>query len=59
MRRIRYDYLNGIISDIAPQNLRGGIIGLYRTFRDFGGFIGPILFMISYEVIGTANTFLL
>jgi MFS family permease len=33
------------LSDITPKNFKGGTMGLFRTFMDVGGFIGPILFM--------------
>jgi len=40
--------LLALLTDIAPANARGGAVGLYRTFMDVGGFLGPIVFMILY-----------
>jgi len=40
--------LIALLSDLAPPNMRGGVIGVYRTFQDIGGFGGPVLFMIVY-----------
>ncbi len=40
--------LMALLTDVAPDNARGGAVGLYRTFMDLGGFFGPILFMIFY-----------
>ncbi|TRO52962.1 MFS transporter [Candidatus Bathyarchaeota archaeon] len=40
--------LLALLTDIAPVNARGGAVGLYRTFMDVGGFLGPIVFMILY-----------
>jgi MFS family permease len=41
--------LLAMLTDIAPQVARGGAVGLYRTFMDVGGFLGPIVFMIVYD----------
>lgn len=41
--------LLAMLTDIAPQAARGGAVGLYRTFMDFGGFLGPITFMAVYR----------
>jgi len=38
-----------LLTDIAPLAARGGAVGLYRTFMDVGGFLGPIVFMIAYN----------
>ncbi|TRO51202.1 MFS transporter [Candidatus Bathyarchaeota archaeon] len=40
--------LLALLTDIAPANARGGAVGLYRTFMDVGGFLGPIVFMMLY-----------
>lgn len=37
-----------LLSDIADPSVRGGAIGLYRTFMDVGGFTGPMAFMLIY-----------
>jgi MFS family permease len=40
--------LTAWLTDIAPSNSRGVVIGLFRTFQDLRGFIGPIVFMMVY-----------
>jgi len=37
-----------LLTDIAPPNARGGAVGLFRTFMDVGGFLGPMVFMLAY-----------
>ncbi|MDQ1279207.1 MAG: hypothetical protein QG670_467 [Thermoproteota archaeon] len=37
------------LSEIAPEEIRGGAIGLYRTFMSTGGFIGPMLFIYFFD----------
>jgi MFS family permease len=44
--------LIALLFDIAPASIRGGVIGLYRTFHDIGGFLGPIILMILYALSG-------
>jgi MFS family permease len=44
--------LIALLTDIAPPSVRGGAVGLFRTFQDIGGFAGPILFMILYNGFG-------
>ena len=38
-----YTPLVAMVSDIAPQEVEGTLIGSYRFFRDMGYFFGPIL----------------
>jgi len=38
-----YTPLVAMVSDIAPQEIEGTLIGSYRFFRDMGYFVGPIL----------------
>ena len=38
------------LTDVAPQEARGGAVGLYRTFMDVGGFLGPVAFMVVYDI---------
>ncbi len=38
-----YTPLVAMVSDIAPSELEGTLIGSYRFFRDLGYFVGPIL----------------
>ena len=40
--------LIALLTDLSPPNIRGGVVGIYRTFNDIGGFIGPVAFMIVY-----------
>ena len=48
-----------LLSDIVHPSVRGGAIGLYRTFMDVGGFLGPIVFMSVYSIYDTRTAFLL
>jgi MFS family permease len=47
-----------LLSEMTPSSLRGSAIGIYRTFMNIGGFIGPIFFMLIYEEFGPASSFL-
>jgi MFS family permease len=49
--------LIALLTDITPPSVRGGVVGLYRTFQDIGGFAGPILFMILYNRFGPLSAF--
>jgi DHA1 family multidrug resistance protein-like MFS transporter len=48
-----------LLTDIAPLEARGGAVGLYRTFMDVGGFLGPIVFMLAYNGYGVRTPFYL
>ena len=48
-----------LLSEVSPPEYRGGAIGIYRTFMDLGGFTGPILFMVVYDLLGSHPTFIL
>ncbi|MEM3815281.1 MAG: MFS transporter [Candidatus Bathyarchaeia archaeon] len=50
--------LMALLSDLAPQSLRGSAIGVYRTFMDAGGLTGPIFAMMVYEAFGPTAPFL-
>ncbi len=41
-----------LLSDVVPRNLRGGAVGMYRTFMDIGGFLGPMFFMALFRSMG-------
>jgi MFS family permease len=41
-----------LLSDLVAPQLIGGAIGLYRTFMDFGGIIGPIVVMYLFTDVG-------
>jgi len=47
-----------LLSEIVPAELRGGAIGLYRTFMDVGGFLGPLFFMLLFGSLGAHAPFL-
>ncbi len=47
-----------LLSEIAPAGLRGGAMGLYRTFMDMGGFLGPLFFMLIFDSLGAHAPFL-
>jgi MFS family permease len=49
--------LMALLTDIAPLNARGVVVGLYRTFQDIGGFIGPLIFIIVYRRFGQVIPF--
>jgi DHA1 family multidrug resistance protein-like MFS transporter len=51
--------LIALLTDLAPPEIRGGVIGFYRTFNDVGGFVGPIAFMLIYGSSGASAVFLL
>jgi len=48
-----------LLSDIVHPSVRGGAIGLFRTFQDIGGFLGPIVFMAVYSSFDSRAAFLL
>lgn len=45
-------------SDVIPSSLRNEGMGLYRTFQDVGGIIGPIFFIILYDLFNVYVPFL-
>jgi DHA1 family multidrug resistance protein-like MFS transporter len=47
-----------LLSEIVPAQIRGGAIGMYRTFMDIGGLTGPPVFMIIFTGMGSYITFL-
>jgi MFS family permease len=49
--------LMALLTDIAPLNARGVVVGLYRTFQDIGGFIGPLIFIMVYMKFGHLISF--
>lgn len=50
--------LTVLLADITPSSVRGGAIGLQRTFMDLGGFIGPLALILVYSSSGPRITFL-
>ena len=51
--------LLALLTDVAPSTSRGVIVGVYRTFMDVGGFLGPILFMLVFSRFSPTVTFYL
>lgn len=47
-----------LLSEIAPLDLRGSALGVYRTFMSLGGVVGPIVFTPIYEGYGYYPAFL-
>jgi len=47
------------LSETVPSQIRGGALGLYRTFQDIGGFTGPILLMFAFDNFGVTSPFFL
>ena len=50
--------LTVLLVEVAPSSVRGGAIGLQRTFMDVGGFIGPVAFILVYSSFGSRTAFL-
>ena len=46
-----------LLSEVVSPQIRGGAIGMYRTFMDVGGFTGPLFFMFMLEQFGSHSTF--
>jgi MFS family permease len=49
--------LMALLTDITPKNARGIVVGLFRTFQDIGGIMGPLLFMMLYTRLGSLTPF--
>ena len=52
-----YTPLVAMVSDIAPSELEGTLIGSYRFFRDMGYFVGPLLLGAIADSIGLTFAF--
>ena len=52
-----YTPLVAMVSDIAPSELEGTLIGSYRFFRDLGYFAGPLLLGAIADNMGLTNAF--
>ncbi|MFH0848110.1 MAG: MFS transporter [archaeon] len=48
-----------LLSEVVDAKVRGTAVGFYRTFMDFGGILGPVLFMFAYESIGVRTPFMI
>ena len=49
---IVYGVTPAFIADSVPGESRGMAIGTYRTFFDFGGVVGPLLFSGMLTLVG-------
>lgn len=49
---IVYSVTPALIVESVPSNVRGTAIGIYRTFFDLGGLIGPIAMSAIAEIAG-------
>jgi len=47
-----------LLSKVVTPNMRGTAVGLYRTFMDLGGILGPVIFIFVYDFIGQLIPFL-
>ena len=52
-----YTPLVAMVSDIAPSELEGTLIGSYRFFRDMGYFVGPLLLGAIADRMGLTTAF--
>jgi MFS family permease len=52
-----YTPLVAMVSDIAPSELEGTLIGSYRFFRDMGYFVGPLLLGAMADRLGLTTAF--
>ena len=52
-----YTPLVAMVSDIAPSELEGTLIGSYRFFRDMGYFVGPLLLGVMADNMGLTIAF--
>lgn len=51
-----YPNLNAAVADVAPPEIRGGVLGVYRLWRDGGYAIGGLLLGISSHSIGMLHS---
>lgn len=51
-----YPNLNAAVADIAPPQARGGVLGVYRLWRDGGYALGGLLLGVSIHSIGMLNS---
>jgi MFS family permease len=52
-----YTPIVAMVSDIAPSELEGTLIGSYRFFRDMGYFVGPLLLGVIADNMGLTTAF--
>jgi len=46
-----------LLYEVAPAGFKGRAIGMYRTFLDLGGFLGPPFFMLLFNSVGSYYSF--
>ncbi len=51
-----YPNLNAAVADVAPPNIRGGVLGVYRLWRDGGYAIGGLLLGATTRSIGMLHS---
>lgn len=49
--------LTVLMSELVSPSVHSGAIGLYRTFMDIGGLLGPIIFMLLYALVDAYTPF--
>ncbi|MDA8193654.1 MAG: MFS transporter [Thermaerobacter sp.] len=54
-----YPNLNSTVSDIAPPDQRGSVLGVYRLWRDGGYLVGGLAVGALLAAVGAADTILL
>jgi len=47
-----------LLYEVVPSESKTSAIGMYRTFMDLGGFLGPLFFMLPFTSLGSSATFL-
>jgi len=50
--------LTVVMSELVAPSVRGVALGVYRTFMDVGGIVGPIMFAFLYTVYAAWTAFL-
>lgn len=51
-----YPNLNAAVADVAPPEIRGGVLGVYRLWRDGGYAVGGLLLGITSHTLGMLNS---
>nr|WP_272879798.1 MFS transporter [Sulfoacidibacillus ferrooxidans] len=51
-----YPNLNAAVADVAPPEIRGGVLGVYRLWRDGGYAIGGLLLGFTIHSMGMLNS---
>ena len=51
-----YPNLNAAVADVAPPQIRGGVLGVYRLWRDGGYAIGGLLLGVTSRSLGMLHS---